>query len=107
MEPACWEMDWLEVAVLDENAKDLGIDPAFLMGAAGVSLAKKVQEIADEGAVVFLCGPGNNGGDGFVAAEHLAGAGREVLVVASHSDSKSPEAREARERASVVVDVLV
>ena len=107
MEPACWEMDWLEVAVLDENAKDLGIDPALLMGAAGVSLAKKVQEIADEGAVVFLCGPGNNGGDGFVAAEHLAGAGREVLVVASHSDSKSPEAREARERASEVVDVLV
>jgi len=107
MEPACWEMDWREVAVLDENAKALGIDASQLMDAAGLALANEAEKMAGDGAVVILCGPGNNGGDGFVAAEHLAGCGREVLVIASHNDSKTAEAQKAREKASEVTEILV
>lgn len=107
MRPACWEMDWAEVAVLDGNAKALGIDPSVLMKAAGVSIAEKVADVSDGGGIVFLCGPGNNGGDGFTAANHLAGLGHEIIVIASHSKSKSPEAISAREGVSEVVDVQV
>jgi len=39
--------------------------------------------------VVFLCGPGNNGGDGFAAARHLRNAGVDVTVVLAADAAKS------------------
>jgi NAD(P)H-hydrate epimerase len=51
-----------------------------LMEAAGQAVADVVQERHPEGQVLILCGPGNNGGDGFVAAKKLKEAGREVRV---------------------------
>ena len=51
------------------------------MERAGAGVAKAVQEIAQEGPVAVVCGPGNNGGDGLVCARLLREAGREVRVV--------------------------
>ena len=101
-EPACWEMRWPEVAVLDGNANALGIEEASLMDAAGKRLATAAREMA-EGAIVILCGPGNNGGDGFVAARYLREWGIDISILASHSESRGASARAAREAAGEVL----
>jgi NAD(P)H-hydrate epimerase len=62
--------------------EDLGIASLDLMERAGAGLARLVTEVVAEGPVVVVCGPGNNGGDGFVAARLLHDAGREVRVLA-------------------------
>ena len=87
-EPARWELRWPEVAVLDCNAAALGIDEASLMDSAGKVLAATALEMTD-GAVLVLCGPGNNGGDGFVAARYLREWGVEVSVLASHASART------------------
>lgn len=56
----------------------------LLMENAGRRVADAVRAELDRaggGSVVILCGPGNNGGDGFVAARHLVGAGIHVRVI--------------------------
>ena len=52
-EPACWEMRWPEVAVLDGNAAALGIEEASLMDSAGKALAATALEMTD-GAVLVM-----------------------------------------------------
>jgi NAD(P)H-hydrate epimerase len=62
-----------EVNVLDINAAHLGIPTAQLMENAGKKIAKCALSSFDIRGkkVAVICGPGNNGGDGFVAARHL------------------------------------
>ena len=48
------------------------------MEAAGTALAEAVAELAPQGPVRIVCGKGNNGGDGLVAARRLAEMGFEV-----------------------------
>lgn len=55
--------------------------PGFqLMRAAGEGLADIIHGRWPEGRILVLAGPGNNGGDGFVAAERLKTLGREVRL---------------------------
>ena len=94
-EPARWEMSWPEVAVLDRNAAALGIPESSLMEAAGLALAEAAREMSD-GPVLILCGPGNNGGDGFVAARHLRDWDISTTILASHDASRGEIASNAR-----------
>jgi hydroxyethylthiazole kinase-like uncharacterized protein yjeF len=56
--------------------------PGFaLMLSAGQAVAAAAMDMAEEGAILVIAGPGNNGGDGFVAAAELAAHGREVQVI--------------------------
>lgn len=62
-----------EVKVLDINAAHLGLRTVTLMENAGRAVARYMIKAYPEGARVgIICGKGNNGGDGFVAARYLA-----------------------------------
>jgi NAD(P)H-hydrate epimerase len=64
------------------TADETGTPLAFLMEAAGAAVAAFChRQYPSSKRVVALCGKGNNGGDGFVAARVLSGAGLDVRVV--------------------------
>ncbi len=78
--------------VVDNNADDYGISAAERMESAGCVLAAAVRSECPA-SVLILCGTGNNGGDGFVCARHLA---KECSVkVIFTGEPKTPEARAA------------
>jgi ADP-dependent NAD(P)H-hydrate dehydratase / NAD(P)H-hydrate epimerase len=55
--------------------EERGISSAQLMEAAGAALAEAVASLSPQGPVRIVCGKGNNGGDGLVAARHLRQTG--------------------------------
>jgi len=62
--------------------EDAGVPSLELMEAAGRALAAATERsVRGDGPVRVVCGKGNNGGDGLVAARHLAAAGHEVEVL--------------------------
>lgn len=69
-----------EARATDVAAAAMGVDTRALMEAAGEAVARLAIRLGPDGPIVVLCGPGANGGDGFVAARHLAAAGRPVRL---------------------------
>lgn len=63
----------LRMKAIDTNCAYLGMSPLQLMENAGAALAQGVKEKLASGKILFVAGRGNNGGDAFVAARHLAG----------------------------------
>ncbi len=64
----------------EQAAIDAGTSVETLMERAGAALAEAVYRFAGPLPVLVLAGPGNNGGDGRIAARHLAARGVEVRV---------------------------
>jgi NAD(P)H-hydrate epimerase len=79
--------------------EDLGME--HLMEHAGAGLADVVAGVAPAGRVVAVCGKGNNGGDGRIAARRLREAGREVDVLEDPFDLGKLEG------AAVIIDSLL
>jgi hydroxyethylthiazole kinase-like uncharacterized protein yjeF len=86
----------------DLKAQALGYPQERLMEHAGTAVAAAVRALAHDldrwgtGPIVVLCGPGNNGGDGYVAARRLALAGARVVVGVVATESRPKGAVAAR-----------
>ena len=80
-----------EMKAIDKNADAYGTTPRERMEAAGVQLAYAVR-LEMPHSVLFICGKGNNGGDGYVAARHLA---EETDVYVISFGAATPEAKAA------------
>ena len=93
-----------EMARIDEAAQRLGVSEDALMESAGAAVAdvtlaelgRLAERVRGPGGplvrpplVVVLCGPGNNGGDGFVVARRLAATGRRALAILVADASRS------------------
>jgi len=74
---------------------DAGTSVDALMQIAGRGAAQWIWRIAAGRSVTVLCGPGNNGGDGYVIAETLRANGLAVTVVAPMTPA-TPAAKNAR-----------
>ena len=70
-----WAIDEQRVHALD------------LMEQAGLGVARNLEELVPDGAVAVVCGKGNNGGDGLVAARVLRESGRQVTVLCTGGPS--------------------
>ena len=72
-----------EMRTVDQlTTKQFGVASIDLMRHAGAAVARFVQrEFPERRHIAVLCGKGNNGGDGFVAARGLAAAGCVVRVL--------------------------
>ena len=89
----------------EQSAIDGGTTVEQLMERAGAALAEAVYRFAGPMPALLLCGPGNNGGDGYVAARLLAERGVSVRV-ASLAEPKSAAAKWARKQWSREVEAL-
>ena len=84
----------------DLRAQAMGMPGQRLMEHAGAAVGAAVKAIAEatgrwgKGPIIVLAGPGNNGGDGFVAARWLGRAGADVAValVATAPRPRAPDA---------------
>ncbi len=94
-------------AAEDRVVADDGVTLAALMDRAGETVAHEVAERAPDGAVGVVCGGGNNGGDGWVAARLLHGAGRDVTVITAVAPDALGEPARAAARAAVEAGVVV
>ena len=84
----CQEIRELDILAIEH----VGIPGIVLMENAARAVAACVYRALfnpAESHVLLLCGPGNNGGDGFVAARHLRNAGVQVTVVLAAPPQKS------------------
>ncbi len=83
----------------DKAAEKAGVASYELMEAAGKAVADAALRLMPAKPTAVLCGPGNNGGDGFVAARRLKEMGRPVRVfLLGEAGALKDDAAEAAKR---------
>jgi NAD(P)H-hydrate epimerase len=84
-----------EMKSIEERAERLGVSRLMLMESAGKAVADYIANLDSVNKkVLVVAGTGNNGGDGFVAARHLAAFGLQVKVflLGTEGDIRTKEA---------------
>ncbi|MEO6360398.1 MAG: NAD(P)H-hydrate dehydratase [Sphingomicrobium sp.] len=89
----------------EQAAIQSGKSAEMLMERAGVGLAETALRFSGGMSALIICGPGNNGGDGYVAARHLAARGVSVRVAAL-AEPKTETGQWARGQWSGPVEAL-
>lgn len=107
-------LDVTEVVALEQRIAASGTSLYELMHRAGCFLGREVQQILEEGTIapsdsriVVLCGYGNNGGDGWVAADYLRKAGYQIDLItprSAHELTAEPAHTTACELEEVLLD---
>ena len=96
-----------EMYAADRAAIAGGVAAERLMEAAGSAVADEIRRRWASRPTVVLCGPGNNGGDGFVVARLLAGAGWNIrLGLLGDRDKLKGEARLNADRWTGAIEPL-
>ena len=80
--------------VLDANSEALGVPVASLMDNAGSAVADFLESNYPSERILFVCGPGNNGGDGFAAALRMDPSRVKVALLKKASQIHTDIARE-------------
>jgi len=92
---------------IDESCAKLGLPTEVLMENAGKAVAEEVRQILgviSQQRILILVGPGNNGGDGLVAARHLHDWGAKVSVYLCGERPNDPNLKLVQERGITCVD---
>ena len=71
-----------EMKLAEQRLIDSGVSVQELMRQAGQGAAQLIWRISSEMPTLVLCGPGNNGGDGYVIAQWLLEKGVDVCIAA-------------------------
>jgi NAD(P)H-hydrate epimerase len=91
--------------------EDYGISPMQLMEVAGLATARVARRLIGSPLtglrVSILTGPGNNGGDGLVAARRLAGWGARVTALTSYPPAEARGLSDAQARSAATAGVVV
>ncbi len=94
---------------IEQDCAKIGLPTSLLMENAGKAVAEEVRQIlgvTDKQHILILIGPGNNGGDGLVAARHLHDWGAEVsLYLLTQRPSDDPNLMLAQKRGIPCIEV--
>jgi NAD(P)H-hydrate epimerase len=85
-----------QMRATEQAAFAAGLDSYDTMRRAGQAVTEAIRAAWSPRSTLVICGPGNNGGDGYVVAQDLALAGWPVVVVASAAPG-TVDARRAAE----------
>ena len=90
-----------EMRQIDQSCGKIGLPPGVLMENAGKAVAEEVRRILgnlNKHQILILIGPGNNGGDGLVAARHLHDWGARVSLYLCAERDGDPNLELVRQR---------
>lgn len=92
-----------EMRAAEDRVIAAGTPARDLMERAGAAAAATILAFDAPASAIVLCGPGNNGGDGYVVARHLAAAGVKVVVAADAPPAADPARAAAADWTGAVV----